>query len=81
VTRDQCYDFLNFFAEKLSKKFVGFFALTIASFLHKFDHNIGLREKRKFFAKDWQKSQKTSTPDEFGTILPKMKPNPSLVKN
>jgi hypothetical protein len=31
------------------------------------DHNIGFREKRQFFAENWEKSQKiviiTSTPD------------------
>jgi hypothetical protein len=46
--------------------------------MQNFDHNIGFREKRQFFAKNWQKSQKiviiASTPDlvaesgKFATI-------------
>jgi hypothetical protein len=40
--------------------------------MQNFDHNIGFWEKRQFFAKNWQKSQKiviiTSTPGH--TIVP-----------
>jgi hypothetical protein len=38
--RDRCYDFLNIFAEKFSKK-LAFFAQTSASFCKHFDHNNG----------------------------------------
>jgi hypothetical protein len=67
VTKDQCYDFLNIFAEKFSKNIFAFFAQTTASFCKNCDNNIGVSEKRPFFAENWQKSQKivfiTSTPD------------------
>jgi hypothetical protein len=56
--------FLNIFDKQIGKN--GVFCSNYGQFLQKFDHNNGFREKRQFFAENWQKSQKigiiTSTP-------------------
>jgi hypothetical protein len=47
-----------------------FFAQNKAKLCQKIDHNIGVCEKRQFFAENWEKSQKmviiTSTPGHPG---------------
>jgi hypothetical protein len=43
--RDRCYDLLNIFAEKISKKWS--FWLSTKLIMKKIDHNIGFREKRQ----------------------------------
>jgi hypothetical protein len=62
--RDRCYDFKIFSSKNSAKKFA-FFTQNKAK-LCKIYHNIGVLEKRHFFAKNCQKSQKiviiTSTP-------------------
>jgi hypothetical protein len=47
-TRDRCYDFLNIFAEKFSKK-IGVFDSKQSWIMQNFDYNIGFWEKRQFF--------------------------------
>jgi hypothetical protein len=68
VTRGRCYDFLNIFAEKFSKKNWRFGLKTKLNFEKNY-HNIGFWEKRYFFDEKWQKSLKiviiTLTPDKW----------------
>jgi hypothetical protein len=45
---DRCYDFLNIFAKKFSKK-IGVFGSKQSQILKKIDHNIGIYEKSQFF--------------------------------
>jgi hypothetical protein len=63
--------FKNIFAENFAEKFGNFAEITI--FCKKMDDNIGVWEKRQFFAENCQKSQKimiiTSTPGSAGSIF------------
>jgi hypothetical protein len=58
---------LKIVSTKNLAKQLAFFVQTTASFLQKFDHDIGFQEKRHFIAENWGKSQKTviitSTPN------------------
>jgi hypothetical protein len=54
---DQCYDFLNIFAEKFSEK-ISVFDSKQSQILKKLIITLVFEKNANFFAENWQKSQK-----------------------
>jgi hypothetical protein len=91
MTRDQCYDFKNIFAEKFSEK-IGVFYSKQTQILKKLIITLVFKKNANFFAQNWEKSQKiviiTSAPDwanfcqlvfvHFGQLFKKLEKYPII---